>query len=116
MYCMCYNWWVLCRTQTHDSAQELNERVKRFTSRVRYTGRQSKSRQTNPNGIGRRIVVGQAEVRSTSNHLNKAEALNARNTRGAVEKQGTYHETQTYDDTTRNKHTRTIYTHTCHRY
>ena len=32
-------------------------------------------------GIGRRIVVGQAEVRSTSNHLNKAEALNARNTR-----------------------------------
>ena len=26
-------------------------------------------------GIGRRIVVGQAEVRSTSNHLNKAEAL-----------------------------------------
>ena len=26
--------------------------------------------------------------------MNKAEALNARNTRGAVEKQGTYHETQ----------------------
>src|SRR4029434_2578206 len=46
-------------------------------------------------GIGRRIVVGQAEVRSTSNHLNKAEALNARNTRGAVETQGTYHQTQT---------------------
>ena len=26
-------------------------------------------------GIGRRIVVGQAEVRSTSNHFNKEEAL-----------------------------------------
>src|SRR4029434_2244941 len=34
-------------------------------------------------GIGRRIVVGQAEVRSTSNHLNKAKALNARNTRSS---------------------------------
>ena len=34
-------------------------------------------------GIGRRIVVGQAEVRSTSNHFNKEEALNARNTRNS---------------------------------
>ena len=34
-------------------------------------------------GIGRRIVVGQAEVRSTSNHFNKEEALIARNTRNS---------------------------------
>ena len=34
-------------------------------------------------GIGRRIVVGQAEVRSTSNHFNKEEALNARHTRNS---------------------------------
>ena len=44
--------------------------------------------------------------------MNKAEALNARNTRGAVEKQGTYHETTIYEDTPRNKKTRTIYKHT----
>ena len=37
-------------------------------------------------GIGRRIVVGQAEVRSTSNHFNKEEALIARNTRNSGEK------------------------------
>ena len=29
-----------------------------------------------------------------------------------MERQGTYHETYFYDDTTRNKKTRTIYTHT----
>ena len=34
-------------------------------------------------GIGRRIVVGQAEVSSTSNHFNKEEALIARNTRNS---------------------------------
>src|SRR4029434_6318575 len=63
-------------------------------------------------GIGRRIVVGQAEVRSTSNHFNKEKALNARNTRNSgKKKQGTYHITTIYEDVTRNKKTRTIYTY-----
>src|SRR4029434_1306517 len=55
-----------------------------FGTQVRSPRVANKSKQ----GIGRRIVVGQAEVRSTSNHFNKAEAeaLNARNTRGAVGK------------------------------
>src|SRR4029434_1888602 len=34
-------------------------------------------------GIGRRIVVEQAEVRSTSNHFNKEEVLIARNARNS---------------------------------
>src|SRR4029434_4339446 len=69
MYCMCYNWWVLCRTQLHDSAQELNERVKRFGTQVGSPRVVNKSKQ----GIGRRIVVVQAEARV--NHINKDKAL-----------------------------------------
>src|SRR4029434_4721030 len=57
--------------------------VKRFTNRVRYTGRQSKSGKQSKQGKGRRIVVVQAEVRSTSNHINQEEALIARNTRNS---------------------------------
>ena len=39
------------------------------------------SRESKQIQIGRRIVVVQAEVRSTSNHFNKEEALIASNTR-----------------------------------
>src|SRR4029434_239052 len=53
---------------------------------VRYTGRQSKSGKQSKQGKGRRIVVVQAEVRSTSNHINQEEALIARNTRNSGKK------------------------------
>src|SRR4029434_6450017 len=46
----CYDWWVLCRTQSHDSAQGEIQRVKRFTIRVRYTGRQSNNCKQNQTG------------------------------------------------------------------
>ena len=86
--------------------------MKRFTSWVRYTGRQSKSGKQSKQGKGTRIVVVQAEVRSTSNHINQEEALIARNTRNSGgKKQGTYQVTTIYEDATRNKKTRTIYTH-----
>src|SRR4029434_3001796 len=60
------------------------------------------------------ISVLRAEVRSTSTHLNKAEAIKARNTRGAVEKQGTYHETQ-FAKTQRGTRKQGLYIHTGNR-